>query len=330
MSTEASFDWLKALPEPRSPSVFDAAQGLEHDAVRTALKERGFCILRNLVSKETVDAVSGLAEHYLAQPAIAGGPGYWKVDHPKVVLNAFVLGGPTLQVLLHPDVIEIIEGLMQSECILADTMLKHDFSTRYDYFPIHSDFAEGWAKSANVKRKLTAEDMCEVVGVGGAFYLHDTDAGAFSYCDATHLLMSPKGQNLSAYSLQERAAMLDRKVRCVGQRGDLVLFDDRGFHGPDFPSSAERRVILMDYFRVDTIGRLQVTPMPIWSTDIAALSPAQLRVAGAGADYMVHPTEHSRTRFRKSRLYPALAWLVKNAYLKDHIKNNIKSLLKRG
>ena len=53
-------------------------------------------------------------------------------------------------------------------------------------------------------------------------------------------------------------------------------------------------------------------------------------VAGAGADYMVHPTEHSRTRFRKSRLYPALAWLVKNAYLKDHIKNNIKSLLKRG
>ena len=75
MSTEAPFDWLRALPESPSPSVFDAEHGLEHDAVRTALKERGFCVLRNLLSNETVDAVSKLADHYLAQPAIAGGLG---------------------------------------------------------------------------------------------------------------------------------------------------------------------------------------------------------------------------------------------------------------
>ena len=57
-------------------------------------------------------------------------------------------------------------------------------------------------------------------------------------------------------------------MRCDGQAGDLVLFDDRGFHGPDQPTNADRTVILLDYYRVDTLGRVQVS-MPIWSSDIA-------------------------------------------------------------
>lgn len=323
------FDLLAVAQPPVAPTIFDVCKNISVSEVVGVLSERGFCILRNLISAEALDEMTNSVNRYLSQPAIAGAPGYWKVDHPKIILNPFIVGGSVLSVLLNEAVINIVESLMNSECILAETTLKHDFASTYQYFPIHSDFAAGWAKSDKIKRKLNENDMREVVGVGGAFYFHDTDEGAFTYCDRTHNLMAPRGQVLTRYPKEEQRHILARKVRCTGQRGDLVLFDDRGFHGPDFPSTADRRVILLDYFRVDTIGRLQVTPMPIWSTDIAALSPTQLRVAGVGAKSMLDPLENAKTRFRKNRIYSLMQWGIRHAYIKDHLKNKLKHRLGR-
>ncbi|MBC26524.1 MAG: hypothetical protein CMM41_04865 [Rhodospirillaceae bacterium] len=313
---------------PKSATIVDAKNGIDRGAVNEALSTRGFCIIRNLFPPAILDETERRANRYLQKPAIAGAPGYCKVDHPKVILDPFMLGGPILQILLNEEVIGLIEAFMGSECVLAETALKVDFPARYEYFPLHSDFAVGWAKSEKIIRKLTADDMQQVVAIGGAFYFHETHAGAFSYCDGTHNLLSPKGQRLSNYSAEEQTVIKNRRVRCDGVRGDLVLFDDRGFHGPDQPSTDERRVILLDYFRVDTIGRLQVSPVPIWSTDIADLSPIQLRVAGVGADFMVPPYEYSKARFQRNTFYPLLSWLVDKAYIKDHVRNTLKNFFR--
>jgi len=324
-----TFDRLAELPKPKPAAVIDMRDGTSLQSVIEILRTRGFCILRNLFDDVMLDEVTAQANRFLAQSAVAGVPGYWKVDHPKIILNPFVLGGRVLDILLDERVISIIESLMESECILAETILKQDYATTYPYFAIHSDFAEGWSKSDKIEHKLAKEDMRQVIGIGGAFYFHDTEEGSFTFCDGTHTLMSPHGQTLTGYNKEQQRAILARKVACTGHRGDLVLFDDRGFHGPDFPSSADRRIILLDYYRVDTIGRLQVTPMPIWSTDIATLSPTQLRVAGVGAESMLDPLENAQTRFKKNRIYSLLQWGIRHAYIKDHLKNKLKHRLGR-
>lgn len=307
-----------------------AASDVEISGIVACLQERGFCILRNLFAAEVIDAVNERADRYLAKPAIAGAPGYWQVDHPKKLVHPFTLGGPTLNLLLDDRVIDIVEEVMDSECILAECMLKLDKGVGYTYFPMHSDFSVGWAKSPAVSNGLTLAQLKKVVGVGAAIYLGDTSTGAFSYCDGTHHLLSPNGQNLSAYSDAARDLILARKVRCDGLKGDLVIFDDRGFHGPDQPSDTERLVILLDYFHVGELGRMQVSPMPIWSSDIAQLSEKQLRVAGVGADFMVPPSEYAHTRFQHNPWYRPIAWLVSRAYSWQHLKFVIKRLLGRA
>ena len=309
-------------PEPAT--VFDAAKGFDQNAVVACLRDRGFCVISNLFTEHLMDQVVARADWYLSRPAIAGAPGYWKKDYPKKFVNPFTLGGPTLDVLLDERVIDITENIMGSECILAETMLKFDIATNYTYFPLHTDFAEGGKHRQN----LSANDLCEVVGIGGALYLHDTEEGAFAYCDGTHLLMSPKGQSLASYSKTEQSIINARKIVCAGLRGDLVLFDDRGFHGPDQPSKVNRTVILVDYFRVDTIGRLQVSPMPIWSTDIAKLSPKQARVAGVGADYMVDPIEYTHTEFRKTLNYRVMSYMIKFSFISTHLRIKLRNWVK--
>ena len=306
-----------------------AADGVEISAIVACLKKRGFCILRNLFTADMIDSVKVRADQYLAKPAIAGAPGYWQVDHPKKLVHPFTMGGPTLDLMLNDRVIDIVEEVMDSECILAECILKLDKGVGYTYFPMHSDFSVGWAKSPTVSGGLTLAQLKKVVGVGAAIYLADTNTGAFSYCDSTHHLLSPKGQNLNAYSDKVRQMILARKVRCDGLKGDLVLFDDRGFHGPDQPSKTERLVILLDYFHVGELGRTQVSPMPIWSSDIAQLSAKQLRVAGVGADFMVPPGEYAHTRFKKNPWYQLITWLVSRAYFWQHFKFIIKRLLGR-
>ncbi len=306
-----------------------ATGNIEISSIVDCFKKRGFCILRNLFTSDVIDSVCVRAERYLAKPTIAGAPGYWQVDHPKKLVHPFTLGGPTLGLILNERVIEIVEEAMDSECILAECMLKFDKGVGYTYFPMHSDFSIGWSKSSAASGGLTLAQLKKVVGIGAAIYLADTNTGAFSYCDSTHKFLAPKGQNLNAYNNEEQQLILSRKVRCDGLKGDLVLFDDRGFHGPDQPSNTERLAILLDYFHVGELGRTQVSPMPIWSSDIAHLSEKQLRVAGVGADFMVPPSEYAHTRFQKNPWYPLIAWLVSRAYFWQHFKSTIKHLFKR-
>ena len=127
-------------------------------------------------------------------------------------------------------------------------------------------------KTSSLEEGLTEESLRDPVGVGGAIYLHDTSDGAFTYCEGTHDYTAVDGPNLSDYPSDIRQRILERRVRCDGQKGDLVIFDDRGFHGPDQPTDADRVVILLDYYRVETHGFTQVSPMPVWTSDLGGLS----------------------------------------------------------
>ncbi len=317
----------------RQPPIFEVDDlGVEVEAIGATMAERGFCMLRGLFSPNLLDACDARIATILEAPAIAGTVGYAKTDHPKRVANPFSAGGPVVDLLLDERVIDVVEKVMGSECILAEAILKQDRATPYVYFPLHSDFSLGWTKSNGSSFSLTREDMEFPIGIGGVVYLHNTSDGAFCYSDGSHLLMSPHGQQLGRYPEDQRRIILDRCVRCDGRRGDLVLFDDRGFHGPDQPSRSDRLVILLDYYRVATFGRTQVTPMPVWSSDLGRLSSRQIKVLGAGADYMVAPQDYTGTRFKRNRMYPMVRWLIDHSYLPGHLirrlRNRIKTIVR--
>ena len=309
--------------------VFDlGAQEYDRDAAIRMLDEQGFIVLRNAFQRESVAYTIEAVADYTRRPAVAGVPGYWKVDHPKKIFNPCLLGGPVFDLLLNEKVIELVETYMDSECVLAEANVKVDEPVGYEYFPLHSDFTIGWKKNPDAEEGLTAENLADPVGVGAAIYLHDTTEGAFSYCVGTHKQLPLRGADLADYPPDERRRIEATKKRIDGKSGDLVLFDDRGFHGPDQPSGARRTVILLDYYRVKTFGFRQVSPMPIWSCDLTRLSPRQLRVFGAGADYMVAPEEYMGARFRRNRLYGIVTRLIENAYLLTHFKQLVKSCIR--
>ena len=316
-------------PEPAA-TLFDLADtGIDPHAIVDVLATRGFVVLRNVFARDVLEDVRRRARHWLSRPAVAGTIGYGKVDGPKRLLNPAQIGGPVVDVLVNETVLDIVEAYMQSECVLSEAILKFDAGVGYEYFPLHADFTEGWTKGGRFKPGLTRQQLSQPVGVGGALYLEDSTEGAFSYCDGTHAQLAPHGQDISGYPPDERRDIEHRKIRCDGRAGDLVLFDDRGFHGPDQPSSRDRTVILLDYYRVATFGHVQVAPMPLWSTDIGRLNERQRRAIGIGADYWFEPEEYTGARFRKTRAYRMACWLVEHAYTGETLKRALYNLIRR-
>ena len=226
-------------------------------------------------------------------------------------------------------IIDIVEAYLGVTCLLAETNLKADRGVGYTYFPLHSDFAVGWRKDPAHTSPITQEVMQGPLGVGGAIYFHDTTEGAFSYCQGTHKLGSPHGQRLADYPKDMQKEIIAKKVRVEGRKGDIVLFDDSGFHGPDHPSRSDRTLILVDYYRTDVLGNDQVTPLPIWSSDIGGLSPRQLRVLGANSSFILPFDRYKWSKIKRTRTYPLINFLINNAFIGGHLRMKLKSILRR-
>ncbi len=294
-----------------------------------SLKKDGIVVLRGLFQKEVLSEIDKNWDLNFKYPSLSGTIGYFRTSHAKAVLPLFLLGKSALKVALEKKVITIIESYMKSKCTLAEANAVWHKPTNYVYFPVHSDFAEGWKKSDNSKYELSKKDIRSPVGVGAILYLHDTKAGAFKYSLGSHKLFSKYGQHLKNYPERMRETINNNTVICTGKKGDLILFDDRGFHGPDQPSKKDRSVLLLDYYRNKTFGHVLVTPHIIKITDISFLDATQLRVLGLGAKEMVKREEYVSTRFKNNYFYKALAWCIDNAYFYTHVKALLKLKLRK-
>ncbi|MBR71874.1 MAG: hypothetical protein CMM30_02900 [Rhodospirillaceae bacterium] len=292
------------------------------------LNNEGVVILRGVLPDDSVNQVVMRAEEFLSQPSVAGVWGYFRADYQKKVLLPTLLGSPVYDLIANEHIINLVESYMGAECILAETNLKADQGLNYIYFPLHSDFAVGWRKSIGEKSPITESLMQKPLGVGAAIYLHDTSEGAFTYCIGTHKLGAPYGQRLAEYPDNMKKEIIARKVRLDGKKGDIIIFDDRGFHGPDHPSKKDRTVILVDYFRTDILGYNQVTPLPIWSCDIGGLSEKQLRILGAsGATFTIPFDNYKWSKISKTNSFRIIKFLIDNAFYAKHLKMKLKARL---
>src|SRR3989344_5679943 len=97
------------------------------EAVIDSLKQRGFCILRNLFAPATLKTVNERLTQYYSRPSVAGVPGYYKVDYPKKLLTPGLIGPSVYPLMLNEKIISIVEKMMESECVLAEAFFKYDY-----------------------------------------------------------------------------------------------------------------------------------------------------------------------------------------------------------
>ncbi len=289
------------------------------------LEEDGVVILRGFFENNIIETLVNSWKVYFKKPSISGALGYYRTSHPKAVLPAFLLGQPALRIALEKRVLAIIEGYMKSDCTLAEANAVWHKATSYVYFPLHSDFCKGWKKTKKMNYSVSSTDLKEPLGVGGMFYMHDTQEGALKYSLGSHKLYSSYGQHLKNYPMKMQNTILKNVVKCFGKKGDIILFDDRGFHGPDQPSNLDRSVLLLDYYRNKTFGSVVVTPHLTNITDLSILNSKQMKVLGLKASYLVAPEEYDKTRFKKNIFYNFIAQLTDKSFLFHHIKDIIKS-----
>jgi hypothetical protein len=303
---------------------------IDRAPVLAALERDGVVVLRGAFARESVDFVAAEAERWLEKPAIAGAPGYWKIDHPKKLLDPCAIGGSVYELIVGEAILDVAEAFLGSECVLAECNLKYDAPVGYGYFPFHTDFFVGWRKKDGTFPVLDAAALRKPVGLGGAIYLHDTREGAFGYCLGSHKREVPPGwQDIGNVPPAVRKEIESTRVRVDGLKGDIVLFDDRGYHGPDLPMPVSRTVILVDYYSTAVFGRTIVTPYSIWSTDLGRLSARQMHALGAGAGTWGTPWNSLHAKFRRNPFYRAIAAAVENAYFHRHLRARLRAILGR-
>lgn len=299
---------------------------LQIDAIN-ALREKGVVQIRNLFKQNVINDINEKWKVYFRYPSISGSVGYSQTSHKKLVHCALLMGKPILTIALNNQITKIIEGFMRSKCTLAEANALFDKASSYEYFGLHSDFAEGWKKSKNMKNPLSKEALKKPIGVGVILYLHDTDHGCFKYSIYSQKILSPHGQKLTNYPEKYKKQILGNVKKFKGLEGDIILFDDRGFHGPDQPSKVDRKTIIFDYYRDKTFGSLIVEPHKIKINDLSGLSARQLRILGINAKNIVENEDYVFTRFKKNLFFPLVSWLIQNSYQIQHIKNLVKNNL---
>ena len=292
-------------------------------------KKNGFIALRNIFDSSFINKISFECDEVLMKPSILGSYGYYKKDVPKKLFDPMLIGGRIVDCFVNKEVLNFVKKYLQGDFTLAECNLKFDAGINLEYFPFHKDFSNGWnlksLRSDNVI--LNEKDLKKPLAVGGMIYLHDTKDGAFCYCAQSHNFENDRGTALSKYPEDEKSKILKRMIKVQGKKGDFVLFDDLGFHGPEHPSKKNRTVLIFDYYKLKKFGYRTKMKIPVFLNDLGNLNMNQLRVLGLGKDYMIpHKSYHTR-KFNNTKKYLLLKKVVEMIYFFDFLKIKLRFVL---
>lgn len=284
------------------------APGFSWDGARAQLERDGVVALRNIYEATTINFVADRGKWFLSRPNLLGSAGYYRKNYATRFCDPLLFGGKTVDLVTNQNVIDLVAKYVKDECFLAEFNLKHDDGINEVYFPLHCDFAAGWKiRNDPTNPELTQADMQKPFAVGGAVYLHDTTEGAFCYAPGTHTMGAPHGASITTYPRELRKKIEDDLVRIEGKKGDLILFDDRGFHGPEQPTSVPRTVLLLDYYSRDMFKGRTKTPIPMLLPDLGHLDQRQFEWLGLGAGVMIPFHEYHVRQFNRSRHFGKLS-----------------------
>lgn len=301
------------------------------DLVLERLKHEGFVALRNMFPQSKIEDVHSRIKKVMERPSIGGSYGYYRKDYAKKLFDPCLLSGPVYDLLLNESVIALVERCVDGEVVLAECNVKHDDGVNHSYFPMHTDLMEGWT-AENTDVVLTETDLQSPIAIGAMMYFHDTTDGAFCYAPDTANLRKNYGGDLKDYPKDIQDAVMSKMVRVEGKAGDLVLFDDRGFHGPEQPVSVSRTVLIFDYYKLEAFGNKTKAPIPVIVNDLGRLNAKQLRVLGLGIEAMTPYSNYHTRSYSKTPYYSRLSQVFERKFQRRRrivsVKNKLRFLKK--
>lgn len=305
---------------------------LNTKSLNKTFRDYGVVLIKDFFDKKSLDNFVKEAKEFLEDPMINGNFGFFKVDYPKKFVDPFQMSINSKLFCLNEKLIDVVEQLMKSKCILSEATIKFDKSTSYEYFGPHNDYVEGTKRSKYFNKVVTRSMINSVLAIGGILYLHKCNEGAFYYLTKSHKFKAQRGQILNKYPKDVISELEKGRVKLDGDKGDLVLFDDRGFHGPSQPSKKDRLVLLLDWFNEKSWkGKFQMRPFTILSSEIDKFSKKQNRVMGVGSKPMENLSDYhiySKFRKKKSLTFSLIKKIIEYSFYTDHIAKNIKTLFR--
>ncbi|MEE2858887.1 MAG: hypothetical protein VX820_04135, partial [Candidatus Neomarinimicrobiota bacterium] len=77
--------------------------------------------------------------------------------------------------------------------------------------------------------------------------------------------------------------LIKNLFRINGNLGDVILFDEKGFHGPEQPTKIPRKIILSGFQLKKYSNNMTRTAIPVIISDLKGLSEIQKSVMGVGS-----------------------------------------------
>lgn len=306
----------------RTEYVIDVLTSDFLEKAKAHLQTEGFVVLRNAFSVDLLENVKQSVSKVLSQPALGGSIGYYMKDPHKKMYDALLVGRSAVRMIANEKIIETIQAYLGGEVLLTEAFLKNDLGTNEVYFPYHS----------HTGADLNLNDNKLPFGCGTMIYLHDTNEGAFCYSPGTHSLRSPHGSNPYEYPDAMKNQILSNMKRVSGKAGDIVIFDESGFHGPEQPVQQPRTAFLFGY-QLKSLSENRVrNPAPVVLTDLQGLTSTQLDALGMNSGSRNQYFDYHIRSFDKSNTYTKLSGKFKSSFAyklrKAKMKTFVKALVK--
>lgn len=290
-----------------------------------ALTTAGVVVLRDLFSASAIQTLTAASHELVQKPSIGGSSGYYAKDCTKRLFDPLLMGKEAVDVVTNKTLIGACEYYLGSDVILSEVFGKFDLGINDVYFPVHRDFFTGMHIGGNQSAPVTEELMAKPFAVGAILYLDDTDEGAFCYALGSQNHPSEHGSRLKTYPKSVQREIKKSMVPIKGKVGDVVLFDDRGFHGPDQPTHAQRLVIIFDYFSTKALGRVMKSPPPVLLNSLSHLDDHQLLVLGKDAEVLIDYENHHTRQYSRHQFYEPVSYLIELGFRYERFRRKLRN-----
>ena len=271
----------------------------KHKAINE-LNEKGVVVLRGVETEVNLDIINENASRVLKTPSLLGAEGYYQKDPFKQMFDGFLLSNKVVEMVANENILNLIGDYVGDEIILNEIFLKHDLGSNLSYFPYHRH------TGVDVEG-----DIDKPFGCGCMIYLHDTNEGAFCYSLYSHKLSIERGKESLLSNHNSKNNLQNNLRKIIGKKGDVVIFDERGFHGPEQPCNISRKVLLFGYQAVKSTLKRSRTGVPVVISFLKKLNSRQLRAIGVGGGSRVNYSDyHIRTGVLKSKNYKLLSLIT--------------------
>ena len=259
------------------------------------LKKDGVVVIRGISNINNIKIIHNKAKKIFSVPALLGSNGYNQKDPYKKSYDGFLIGKEVVEIVTNENILDIIEKYLNDSVNLTEIFFKKDLGHNKIYFPYHKH--KGTELNINAIRPF---------GCGTMLYLHDTDIGAFCYALGSHNISSndTNEENDSLLSSSNNRLEIENNLhRIQGKIGDIIIFDERGYHGPEQPVKETRTVLLYGYQSIKATKNSTRTEIPIIINHLKGLSIRQLNTIGFNSNSRGKYEDYHLRSFSKQNTY---------------------------